>query len=112
MTFDITNIISYICFGFTIMITLEYTDTVYKNLVNPVLGKRKQHQTGFFSFIIAFNPNIKVIENVFFPLGRAATPQKEIFNKSTTYFMSLRAMTSRCQLGHDQKIDLVIKKNE
>jgi hypothetical protein len=114
MTFCIVNIISYLCNGFNSMIKLSYDINVHKTLLNPVLGKRKRHQTGFFSYyVIAFESTIKgYVENVFFLLSRAATLKKEIFNKSTTCFMSLRAMTSRCQpaqQGHNKKIDLVIK---
>ena len=78
------HIFDYLCYGFTAMITFDITERIYKNLVNPVLGKRKQHQTGFFSYdVIAFESKIKgYVENVFFPLSRAATLKKEIFNKS------------------------------
>ena len=37
------------------MKNLEYTFTVYKNLLNPVLGTRKLNQTGFFHL----HPSIK-----------------------------------------------------
>ena len=114
MIFCISNIIVYLWYGFTAMITFYITQRIYKNLVNPVLGKRKQHQTGFFSYdVIAFESESKVMLKTFsFSFSRAATLKKEIFNKSTTCFMSLRAMTSRCQpaqQGHNKKIDLVIK---
>ncbi len=51
-------------------------------------------------------------ENVSFIPGRAATPKKESLTKSTTFFMSLGAMT--CEVStpvtdaRHQKIDLVI----
>ncbi len=37
------------------MIILEYTYTVYKTFLNPVLGNRETNQTGFFNL----NPSIK-----------------------------------------------------
>ena len=105
------HIFSYLWYGYSNTMKLEYNSTVHKTLLYPVLGTRKQHQTGYFSFMASIS-KIEVFENVFFLLSRAATQKKEIFNKSTTCFMSLRAMTSRCQpaqQGHNKKIDLVIK---
>ncbi len=77
--------ISYLYTGFTLMITLEFTTRIYKNFVNPVLGTRKQHQTGFFSYdVIAFISTIKVFENVFLSLVEAAAPKKKSLIKSTS----------------------------
>ena len=103
---------SYLCYGYDRIMRLEYNSAVYKNLLYPALGTLRPNQAGYFNFISSISKIEVYIENVSFFLSRAATLKKEIFNKSTTCFMSLRAMTSRCQLaqqGHNKKIDLVIK---
>jgi len=67
------------------MITLEFTIRKYKKLVNPVLGTRKQHQTGFFSYdVIAFISTIKGYIKSFFFLQVEQQRQKRKVNKSTS----------------------------
>lgn len=97
------------------MIALTYNNTVYKNFLNPVQGKRKQNLTGFFDFMPSM-PSISTIlgslKTFSFSQVEQQRQKKKSLIKSTTCFMSWEQCYTRLQLPqqrHNSKIYLVIK---
>lgn len=84
----------------------------YKKLQYPVLGRIDPNQAGFF---ILYPNQAGYVENVFFLLGRAATPKKKSLIKSITILMSLGGNDFQgvnplpVTNAHYKKIVLVIK---